>query len=110
MDLLVERDDCCCWEGAWKVRKSIAEKWGAAWGGRTLRGPWDSTSAPHHINWKELYAIYMAVANWGPRLRKRAVVIKSDNTVAIAYANRGRGKSPFLTSLARDLKALGASF
>lgn len=33
MDLLVERDDCCCWEGARKVRKSIAEKWGAAWGG-----------------------------------------------------------------------------
>ena len=27
MDLLVERDDCCCWEGAREVRKSIAEKW-----------------------------------------------------------------------------------
>ena len=84
--------------------------WGAAWGEHTLCGSWDAVSAPHHINWKELYAIYMALASWGPRLRKRAVVIKSDNTVAIAYANRGRGKSPILTALARNIKALEASF
>ena len=52
----------------------------------------------------------MAVATWGPRLRKRAVVIKLDNTVAIAYANRGRGKSTFFTALAHHNLALEASF
>ena len=37
---LVERDNCCCWEGAWKVRKFIAEKWGAAWRGEAAIFRW----------------------------------------------------------------------
>ena len=83
---------------------------GATWQDRWLSDSWPPELLSKHINWKELHAILSALKSWAPSLRKRVVLIKTDNSAAAAYANRGRGRSDDLTCLARNIKALELEF
>ena len=63
-----------------------------------LQRPWTPVQMDMHINWKELHAACQAVIHFATLFdwREIRVQVRTDNTVTVAYLNRGGGKVPYL--------------
>ncbi|MGH0132682.1 UNVERIFIED_CONTAM: hypothetical protein FKN15_040040 [Acipenser sinensis] len=64
-----------------------ATGWGAVWCGRGVQGRWTST----HINTLELRAVFLALLHFLLVLRRRHVLIRSDNRTVVVYINHQGG-------------------
>lgn len=78
--------------------------WGAASGENRTRGWWAEADKLAHINFLELKAVYFALQCFASDLRDCEVLVRVDNTTAIACINRfGSVRHPHLLSLSRQI-------
>lgn len=76
--------------------------------GAYFNGAWFcKVLSPHHkhqsINWKELYAIVVAIATWGCQLSSKRLRIHCDNLVICHVMQKGTSKNQNLMDLVRIL-------
>ena len=77
--------------------------WGAVCDGHSANGIWPERD-PRHINVLELDAIRLALRSFQDLLLGSHVLVRSDNTSAIAYINRQGGvRSKQLNPLATEI-------
>ena len=78
--------------------------WGATCNGTRTRGPWSPSEQTLHINCLELLAATLAVQTFAKAKSSISIILKIDNTTAVAYINRmGGTTSPTLSRLTKDL-------
>lgn len=78
--------------------------WGVTLMGRAVNGTWDPSRAEAHINVLELWAVFLALKHFQQFLQGQHVLIKTDNSTAVAYINRQGGtRSPQLHQLAQQI-------
>ena len=78
--------------------------WGATCNGIQTRGPWSPQEQTLHINCLELLAATLAVQSFAKEKSGTTILLKIDNTSAVAYINRmGGTASPTLSRLTKDL-------
>lgn len=65
--------------------------WGATLGSLSLQGRWSLPESRRSSNWRELSAVFRAVMGFRVHLLSRHVLVRSDNTVTVAYLNRQGG-------------------
>src|SRR4029434_10217973 len=65
--------------------------WGAFCEGRGVNGLWSATESASHINVLELRRVALALRHFLPRLSGQHVLVRADNTSALAYINRQGG-------------------
>ena len=64
---------------------------GAVCEGRGVNGLWSATEAASHVNVLELRTVVLALRHFLPRLSGQHVLVRTDNTAALAYINRQGG-------------------
>lgn len=78
--------------------------WGLVCNNITNHGHWTQDEKLFHINYLELLAAFIGLRTFASKLRNREILLRIDNTTAIAYINRmGGTRFPHLNSLARVL-------
>lgn len=78
--------------------------WGAVCGNKKIHGHWSETQRLRHINILELQAAFLGLCHFAKCLNKCEILLRLDNTTAIAYINRMGGvKNRELNNLARNL-------
>ncbi|XP_066596470.1 uncharacterized protein [Prorops nasuta] len=78
--------------------------WGALYGDKRIHGFWSVEDLKNHINFLELLAVYKALKTFSPLLKKKNILLRVDNTTAIAYINKAGGvKFEHLNKLAREI-------
>lgn len=65
--------------------------WGAKMGQQKAYGFWGKDEKEHHINYLELLAIKLALRNLADDRRGQRLLLRVDNTTAIAYVNKMGG-------------------
>ncbi|KAL1914873.1 uncharacterized protein VTP21DRAFT_7789 [Calcarisporiella thermophila] len=77
--------------------------WGAQYQSTTIGGPWSPEEKKFHINWKELKTVELCLEAF-PSLRETTLLVRTDNTTALAYLNNlGGTRSPRLNEIARKI-------
>ena len=61
--------------------------WGARCGTQTTRGAWSQEETALHINCLELLAATLAVQSFAKGKSKLNILLRIDNTTAVAYSN-----------------------
>ncbi len=85
-----------------------ATGWGATCNGQAVSGVWTGPQRHWHINCLELLAVYLALGRLKGPLRGKHVLVRTDNTVTVAYINRQGGlRSRRMSQLARHLLLWG---
>ncbi|PNH00721.1 Enzymatic polyprotein [Tetrabaena socialis] len=79
---------------------------GAAWGAAEIQGSWSQQEKQLHIAWLELKAVLRAVQSWAPQLAGRRVLIRCDNTQAVAAINHGSTRVRDGRSISQQLAEL----
>eukprot|EP00198_Chlamydomonas_reinhardtii_P001834 XP_001691170.1 predicted protein [Chlamydomonas reinhardtii] len=79
---------------------------GAAWEEAELQGVFSAQQRQSHIAWLELTAVVRALQTWAPRLKGRRVLVRCDNTQAVAAVNHGSTRVKEGRSLCRQLAEL----
>ena len=78
--------------------------WGASLGSRRTGGYWNLSERLFHINVLEVMAIEFCLRSYVNDLRNKSVLIRTDNTTAMAYVNHmGGTKSRELSTAAERL-------
>ena len=78
--------------------------WGAACEGKRTHGFWTEIERKKHINSLELMAALMGLKCFANQLKSRDVLLRVDNTTAIAYINKKGGvQYPQLNDLAKKI-------
>jgi len=78
--------------------------WGAVCGGVSVQGLWSQEELRFHINYLELKAVFLALKTFAKDSFDCRLLLRVDNTTAIAYINRFGGvRYPLLAGLARDI-------
>lgn len=78
--------------------------WGACCGDDRTHGFWSEPEANLHINKLELLAIFNGLQCYARNLRNSSILIRCDNTTALAYVNRmGSIQFPDLCALAKKI-------
>ncbi|EFN78492.1 hypothetical protein EAI_11211, partial [Harpegnathos saltator] len=78
--------------------------WGATDGRRKIYKFWNKEQKSWHINYKELLAVKYAVENLASERRNCRILLRVDNTTAIAYINKmGSVKFQKFNELARKI-------
>lgn len=78
--------------------------WGAACGKNRTRGWWSEADKSDHINLLELKAVFFALQCFASELRDCEVLVRVDNTTAIACVNRfGSVHHPHLMALSKEI-------
>jgi len=78
--------------------------WGASCGSQSTHGWWTPEDKSLHINTLELKAAFYALKCFAPELQDCNILLRIDNTTAIAYINKfGSIKYPILSDIARDI-------
>jgi len=86
------------------ISDASQQGWGATCEGVTTRGPWSPHEKTLHINCLELLAATLAVQTFAKQKQGISILLKIDNTTAVAYISRRGGTiSPLLSQLAKDL-------
>ena len=80
--------------------------WGAVLGPRQAGGDWDFATSRKSSNYRELFAILLALKSFLPDLVNKSIQILSDNITAIAYIQHKGGPNPTLTAVARSIWTL----
>ena len=68
--------------------------WGARCGEQTTGGAWSHQEAEFHINCLELLAVTLAVQSFAKDKCKISILLRIDNTTAVAYINHLGVQSP----------------
>ncbi len=69
--------------------------WGAMCNGHAAAGLWTGPQLQWHINCLELLAVWLALRRFRTLLHEKHVLVRSDNTVTVAYINHQGGlRSP----------------
>ncbi|KAL1919968.1 uncharacterized protein VTP21DRAFT_1114 [Calcarisporiella thermophila] len=77
--------------------------WGAQFQSTVIGGPWSQEEREFHINWKELKAVELCLEAF-PTLKDTTLLIRVDNTTAVAYINNlGGTRSPRLNEIAQKI-------
>lgn len=78
--------------------------WGAACGQDTASGLWSDEEKMQHINYLEILAAFFGLKVFAKNLQNCQIVLRIDNTTAIAYVNRMGGiQYPHLTRVSKML-------
>lgn len=78
--------------------------WGAECNSVTTRGFWSQSDKKFHINYLELLAAFFGLKCFASDLSNCEILMRIDNTTAIAYINKAGGiKYPHLSELARKI-------
>jgi ribonuclease HI len=77
--------------------------WGAVYNECQTNGHWDSVEASLHINELELKACLLALQSFCGELRNTSVLVKVDNTTAVACINRMGSIKPGLLKITKDI-------
>lgn len=78
--------------------------WGACTKGQKSNGWWSEADKSRHINFLELKAIYLALRCFARSLHSCNILIRCDNTTAVAYINRmGSIQHPELHYLTKNI-------
>lgn len=78
--------------------------WGASCGSQRARGWWSEEEKSMHINALEIKAAFNALQSFASDQSDCEILLRIDNTTAIAYVNRfGSVQFPLLSSLARQI-------
>lgn len=78
--------------------------WGASCGSEVANGHWKTSELSLHINTLELKAAFYGLKIFASDLNHRDILLRIDNTTAIAYINRMGGvQFPHLNKIARDI-------
>ncbi|XP_011866158.1 PREDICTED: uncharacterized protein LOC105561098 [Vollenhovia emeryi] len=78
--------------------------WGASCGKDRTHGWWSTEDKYLHINALELKAAFYALKCFASDLRNANILLRIDNTTAIAYVNKfGSVQHPLLSDIARDI-------
>jgi hypothetical protein len=67
------------------------------------RGFWYDDDRQHHITWKELWAVRLAIDSFLPQLRGRNVLFHEDNTAVVATLSKLATRSPVMMTELRRL-------
>ena len=62
------------------------------------------------INWRELYAVVVAVATWGSQLKSKQILLHCDNMVVCNILKKGTSKNEHLMELVRMLFYISAHY
>ncbi|KAI5103666.1 hypothetical protein C0J45_7247 [Silurus meridionalis] len=95
--------------GAIMLRKVVTTDasltgWGATQEGRSVNGVWPNSLHSAQINYLELLTVLKALKHFLPRLQGHHVLVRCDNTTAVAHINRQGGMcSSKLSALAHKL-------
>ena len=82
--------------------------YGAYYNKAWLSGRWSSMQLERSIQWKELYAVVVAVATWGHQWQTKKILVHCDNQ-AIVHAWQAKSpKNTLLTKLCRTLFFMAA--
>lgn len=78
--------------------------WGAHCNGASIHGFWSERERKCHINYLELRAAFFALESFASNMSSCEILLRLDNTTAIAYVNKAGGvKFPHLSELARKI-------
>lgn len=78
--------------------------WGACCEGNRTHGHWGQEEQAHHINYLELLAAMFALKCFAKNLKYCDILLRIDNTTAIAYINKMGGiQFPVLSRLAKTI-------
>lgn len=78
--------------------------WGAYCEGESTHGWWTESNVDSHINFLDLHAIFFGLKCFANHLSRGNVLIRTDNTTALAYINKmGSVQYPKLNQLARQI-------
>jgi hypothetical protein len=77
--------------------------WGAHWNTKHTGGRWSADEQTAHINWLELKACWLALKTFVNNEKNVHILVRLDNTCAIAYINNQGGVIEKLNNLAFDL-------
>ncbi len=80
--------------------------WGAIYGSQWCQGKWDPQFLADHnpsIDWMELYALTVGIALWGHEFAGKRILVRCDNTMAVAMVNNQTSTSPMAMGLIRIL-------
>lgn len=78
--------------------------WGAHCNEQSANGWWNNEEKKRHINYLELLAAFLALQSFARQLHDCEVLLRLDNTTAIAYVNKFGGvQFPILSDLARKI-------
>lgn len=78
--------------------------WGAVAGDDKIHGFWSDRQKKWHINYKELYTVKLALIQLAHELQDCQILLRIDNTTAIAYINKMGGvKYSYYNNLAREI-------
>lgn len=86
------------------VTDASLSDWGALWNDEPVQGRWSESESRMPINLLELRAICLALQHWGPRLRGKHLLIRTDNVSAKAQVNKQGGSRS--TALHKEAVAL----
>ena len=85
---------------------SLKIGWGAVFGNVKTGGPWDSQDLLRfqHINYLELYAVFLAIKSFSEQVRGRHLKLHIDNATAVACINNfGSTHSEVCNDITRDI-------
>ncbi len=105
-DLDVVRGEFSGEDGAIIFTDASNSGFGAAWGAAEVQGEWPGADQRLHIAWRELKAVLHALQSWAPRLAGRRVLVRCDNTQAVAAINHGSTRIPDGRSISRQIAEL----
>ncbi|XP_061709647.1 uncharacterized protein LOC133519626 isoform X1 [Cydia pomonella] len=78
--------------------------WGAFCNGQSAQGNWSEWERNQHINYLELLAAFFALRCFADKYNDCEVLLRIDNTTAIAYINRMGGvQYPLLNDITRQI-------
>lgn len=78
--------------------------WGASCGSEVANGHWKASESSLHINKLELIAAFYSLKIFGYNSKNCNILMRIDNTTAIAYINRMGGvQFPHLNQIAREI-------
>ena len=63
-----------------------------------------------HINYKEAVCVILAVYRWASHWQNKTVIVRCDNTAAVAMLNKGSTRHPVMMQFLRGLFWLSATF
>lgn len=90
--------------GITEARIFSLKGWGTACKKEKIGGYWSSLDSEKHINHLELMAAHYALKTFAENLRGVTLLLRVDNTTAVAYINKMGGiQYPELNKLAKDL-------
>ncbi|GLC37339.1 hypothetical protein PLESTM_000570700 [Pleodorina starrii] len=100
------RGDFLGTDGAVIFTDASGRGFGAAWEAAEVQGWWSEGQRGLHIAWLELSAVLRALQSWGPQLASKRVLVRCDNTQAVAAINRGASRLPDSRAISRQIAEL----